>query len=59
VLGTGWFGAVVPKPDPARRRRWSATGAVGLLAILAARQFGAERVIAMSRHEPCQRLARE
>ena len=34
-------------------------GAVGLLAILAAKQLGAERVIAMSRHESRQRLARE
>lgn len=34
-------------------------GAVGLLAVLAARQLGAERIIAMSRHEPRQRLARE
>ena len=32
-------------------------GAVGLLAVLAARQLGAERVIAMSRHEPRQKLA--
>ena len=34
-------------------------GAVGLLAILAAKQLGAERIIAMSRHESRQRLARE
>ena len=34
-------------------------GAVGLLAVLAARQLGAERIIAMSRHEPRQQLARE
>jgi threonine dehydrogenase-like Zn-dependent dehydrogenase len=34
-------------------------GAVGLLAVLAAKQLGAERIIAMSRHEPRQRLARE
>jgi threonine dehydrogenase-like Zn-dependent dehydrogenase len=33
-------------------------GAVGLLAVLAARELGAERIIAMSRHEPRQRLAR-
>jgi threonine dehydrogenase-like Zn-dependent dehydrogenase len=32
-------------------------GAVGLLAVLAARQLGAERVIAMSRHESRQKLA--
>jgi threonine dehydrogenase-like Zn-dependent dehydrogenase len=34
-------------------------GAVGLLAVLAAKQLGAERVIAMSRHEPRQKLALE
>jgi threonine dehydrogenase-like Zn-dependent dehydrogenase len=34
-------------------------GAVGLLGVLAAKQLGAERIIAMSRHEPRQRLARE
>jgi threonine dehydrogenase-like Zn-dependent dehydrogenase len=34
-------------------------GAVGLLAVLAASQLGAERIIAMSRHEPRQKLALE
>ena len=34
-------------------------GAVGLLGVLAARQLGAERIIAMSRHESRQKLARE
>jgi threonine dehydrogenase-like Zn-dependent dehydrogenase len=34
-------------------------GAVGLLAVLAAKQLGAERIIAMSRHQPRQQLARE
>src|SRR5205085_715658 len=34
-------------------------GAVGLLGVLAAKQLGAERIIAMSRHEPRQQLARE
>src|SRR5919106_230405 len=32
--------------------------AVGLLAVLAAKQLGAERIIAMSRHQPRQQLAR-
>ena len=31
----------------------------GLLGVLSAKQMGAERIIAMSRHEPRQRLARE
>jgi threonine dehydrogenase-like Zn-dependent dehydrogenase len=34
-------------------------GAVGLLAVLAAKQLGAERIITMSRHEPRQKLATE
>src|SRR5207244_158728 len=34
-------------------------GAVGLLAVLAAKELGAERIIAMSRHEQRQQLARE
>jgi threonine dehydrogenase-like Zn-dependent dehydrogenase len=33
-------------------------GAVGLSGVLAARRLGAERIVAMSRHEPRQRLAR-
>ena len=33
-------------------------GAVGLMAILAARELGAERIIAMSRHPERQKLAR-
>jgi threonine dehydrogenase-like Zn-dependent dehydrogenase len=33
-------------------------GAVGLLGVLAADQLGAERIIAMSRHEERQKLAR-
>jgi threonine dehydrogenase-like Zn-dependent dehydrogenase len=34
-------------------------GAVGLLGVLSARQMGAGRIIAMSRHESRQKLARE
>jgi threonine dehydrogenase-like Zn-dependent dehydrogenase len=34
-------------------------GAVGLLAVLSAKQMGAERIIAMSRHESRQKLARD
>ncbi|GGV84991.1 zinc-dependent alcohol dehydrogenase family protein [Streptomyces massasporeus] len=59
VLGTGWFGAVAAQAGPGRTVAVVGDGAVGLLAVLAARQLGAERIIAMSRHEPRQRLARE
>ena len=34
-------------------------GAVGLLAVLAAQQLGAGQIIAFSRHEPRQKLARQ
>src|SRR5438067_4020428 len=59
VLGTGWFGAVAAEAGPGKTVAVVGDGAVGLLAVLAARQLGAERVIAMSRHESRQRLARE
>jgi threonine dehydrogenase-like Zn-dependent dehydrogenase len=58
VLGTGWFGAVAADAGPGRTVAVVGDGAVGLLAVLAARQLGAERIIAMSRHEPRQQLAR-
>jgi threonine dehydrogenase-like Zn-dependent dehydrogenase len=59
VLGTGWFGAVAAEAGPGKTVAVVGDGAVGLLAVLAARQLGAERIIAMSRHEPRQTLARE
>ena len=59
VLGTGWFGAVAAEAGPGKTVAVVGDGAVGLLGVLAARQLGAERIIAMSRHEPRQQLARE
>ncbi|MGN6106066.1 MAG: zinc-binding dehydrogenase, partial [Kofleriaceae bacterium] len=59
VLGTGWFGAVASEVGPGKTVAVVGDGAVGLLAVLAARQLGAERIIAMSRHPERQRLARE
>jgi threonine dehydrogenase-like Zn-dependent dehydrogenase len=59
VLGTGWFGAVAAEAGPGKTVVVVGDGAVGLLAVLAARQLGAERVIAMSRHAGRQQLARE
>jgi threonine dehydrogenase-like Zn-dependent dehydrogenase len=59
VLGTGWFGAVAAAAGPGKTVAVVGDGAVGLLAVLAAKHLGAERIIAMSRHEPRQRLARE
>jgi threonine dehydrogenase-like Zn-dependent dehydrogenase len=59
VLGTGWFGAVAAAVRPGKTVVVVGDGAVGLLAVLAAGQLGAERIIAMSRHESRQQLARE
>jgi threonine dehydrogenase-like Zn-dependent dehydrogenase len=59
VLGTGWFGAVAAQAGPGKTVAVVGDGAVGLLAVLAAKQLGAERIIAMSRHDSRQRLARE
>jgi threonine dehydrogenase-like Zn-dependent dehydrogenase len=59
VLGTGWFAADAAQVGPGKTVAVVGDGAVGLLGVLAARQLGAERIIAMSRHEPRQRLALE
>jgi threonine dehydrogenase-like Zn-dependent dehydrogenase len=59
VLGTGWFAADAAAVGPGKTVVVVGDGAVGLLGVLSARQMGAERIIAMSRHEDRQRLARE
>src|SRR4051812_10267702 len=59
VLGTGWFAADAANVKPGSTVVVVGDGAVGLLGVLSARQLGAERIIAMSRHEPRQKLARE
>ncbi len=59
VLGTGWFGADAAAVAPGKTVAVIGDGAVGLCAVLAAKQMGAERVIAMSRHPGRQKLARE
>jgi threonine dehydrogenase-like Zn-dependent dehydrogenase len=59
VLGTGWFGAVAAAAGPGKTVAVVGDGAVGLLGILAAKQLGAERIIAMSRHQSRQQLALE
>lgn len=58
VLGTGWFAAVAAEVGPGKTVAVVGDGAVGLLGILAAKQLGAERIIAMSRHADRQELAR-
>jgi threonine dehydrogenase-like Zn-dependent dehydrogenase len=59
VLGTGWFAAVAAEAGPGKTVAVVGDGAVGLLGILAAKQLGAERIIAMSRHADRQELARQ
>jgi threonine dehydrogenase-like Zn-dependent dehydrogenase len=59
VLGTGWFAADAANVKPGSTVVVVGDGAVGLLGVLSARQMGAGRIIAMSRHESRQRLARE
>lgn len=57
VLGTGWFGAVAADVGPGKSVAVVGDGAVGLLGVLAARELGAERIVAMSRHADRQALA--
>jgi threonine dehydrogenase-like Zn-dependent dehydrogenase len=59
VLGTGWFAADAANVKPGATVVVVGDGAVGLLGVLSAKQMGAERIIAMSRHEARQMLARE
>ena len=59
VLGTGWFAAAAAQAGPGKTVAVVGDGAVGLLGVLAAKQLGAERIIAMSRHESRQNLAVE
>ena len=59
VLGTGWFAV-----DAANVKKGSTVavvgdGAVGLLSVLSAKQMGADRIVAMSRHATRQKLAKE
>ena len=59
VLGTGWFAADAANVGPGKTVVVVGDGAVGLLGVLSARHMGAERIIAMNRHQTRQKLARE
>jgi threonine dehydrogenase-like Zn-dependent dehydrogenase len=59
VLGTGWFAADAANVQPGATVVVVGDGAVGLLGVLSAKQMGAQRIVAMSRHEKRQQLARE
>ncbi|QIK63216.1 zinc-dependent alcohol dehydrogenase family protein [Leucobacter viscericola] len=59
VLGTGHHAAVSAGVKPGSTVVVVGDGAVGLCAVLAAKRLGAARIVAMSRHESRQALARE
>jgi threonine dehydrogenase-like Zn-dependent dehydrogenase len=59
VMGTGWFAADAANVKPGSTVVVVGDGAVGLLAVLSAKQMGAKRIIAMSRHPSRQKLARD
>ncbi|WP_428951993.1 zinc-dependent alcohol dehydrogenase family protein [Streptomyces sp. cg35] len=58
VMGTGWWAADAAEVKPGSTAVVVGDGAVGLCAVIAAKERGAERIIAMSRHESRQKLAR-
>ncbi|MGB3337919.1 MAG: zinc-dependent alcohol dehydrogenase family protein [Devosia sp.] len=59
VLGTGWYAADAARVQPGSTVVVVGDGAVGLMGVLAAKQMGAGRIIAMSRHRTRQDLALE
>ena len=59
VYGTGWHAAHSAQVGPGDTVAVIGDGAVGLLAVLSARQLGAERIILMGRHEARTDLGRE
>jgi threonine dehydrogenase-like Zn-dependent dehydrogenase len=58
VFPTGWHCAVSARVKPGDTVVVVGDGAVGLCAVLAAAQMGAEKVVAMSRHADRQEIAR-
>lgn len=59
VMGTGHHAALAAHVGPGRSVVVVGDGAVGLCGVLAAKRLGAERIIAMSRHEDRAAIARE
>jgi threonine dehydrogenase-like Zn-dependent dehydrogenase len=59
VLGTGWYAADAARVQAGSTVAVVGDGAVGLMGVLAAKQMGADRIIAMSRHKSRQDLALE
>ncbi|MGC2998539.1 zinc-dependent alcohol dehydrogenase family protein [Streptomyces sp. G35A] len=59
VMGTGWWAADAAEVEPGCTALVVGDGAVGLCAVIAAKEMGAERIVVMSRHASRQDLARE
>jgi len=59
VMGTGWHAARMARVERGSTVVVVGDGAVGLCGVLSAARMGAERIVAMSRHEPRQELARQ
>jgi threonine dehydrogenase-like Zn-dependent dehydrogenase len=59
VMATGWHAAVAAGVRSGGTVVVVGDGAVGLCGVLAAVTMGAEKVVAMSRHEPRQKIATE
>ena len=59
VLGTGWYAADAARVQEGSTVAVVGDGAVGLMGVLAAKQMGAARILAMSRHKTRQDLALE
>ncbi|NYJ01405.1 threonine dehydrogenase-like Zn-dependent dehydrogenase [Nocardioides thalensis] len=59
VMPTGWHAAVSARVREGGTAVVVGDGAVGLCGVLAASVMGAETIVAMSRHEPRQQLAKE
>ena len=59
VLGTGWYAADAAKAGSGKSIVVVGDGAVGLSAVIGAKQFGAEKIIIMSRNPERQALAKQ
>ena len=58
VLGTGWYAADAAQAGPGKTIVVVGDGAVGLSAVIGAKQLGAEKIIIMSRNPERQALAK-
>jgi threonine dehydrogenase-like Zn-dependent dehydrogenase len=59
VMATGWHAAVAARVRPGGTAVVIGDGAVGLCGVIAAKELGAERIVAMSRHASRQAIAKD